>query len=331
MIPPHLDFRLLKRVVSIEHLLRSHGVLSQMRCHGQRLIGPCPVHRGDNPNAFSVDLERQLWYCFTGCQRGGDVVDLVRLMSGGDYRQTAEELARLARIAPPLETPLPSPRLFQPPRPFQPFVRRLSLDPNAPFLRDKGIQPNTARAFEAGAWHRPGFLAHCVGVRLHDVAGKPLGYAGRRLDADAVSRCGKWKFPTGLPKHSLLFNYHRVASVAFHGLVVVECPWGVMRLAQLGVPAVALLGTVLSASQRHLLHKSKLLLLLMDGDPAGRRAARAIRESMQPRVAVVIEDLPEHADPDDLSDVQLWALLSSLSGCPGSVPTLEYRDGDALK
>jgi len=103
MIPPHLDFRLLKRVVSIEHLLRSHGVLSQMRCHGQRLIGPCPVHRGDNPNAFSVDLERQLWYCFTGCQRGGDVVDLVRLMSGGDYRQTAEELARLARIAPPLE------------------------------------------------------------------------------------------------------------------------------------------------------------------------------------------------------------------------------------
>ncbi len=42
------------------------------------------------------------------------------------------------------------------------------------------------------------------------------------------------------------------ASSRLHqGLAVVECPWGVMRMAKIGIPAVALLGTHLSRSQVH--------------------------------------------------------------------------------
>ncbi len=76
--------------------------------------------------------------------------------------------------------------------------------------------------------------------RLHDHRGLPLGYAGRRLCPQQVRRFGKWKLPRRLPKASILYGFHHLRPVANHTLVIVEGPWGVMRLAQLGIPAIAL-------------------------------------------------------------------------------------------
>ncbi len=58
-----------KAVASIENYLRVHGV--EVR-HGR---ARCIVHGGDNPSSFSIDSERQLWYCFS-CNEGGDLIDL---------------------------------------------------------------------------------------------------------------------------------------------------------------------------------------------------------------------------------------------------------------
>ena len=90
-------------------------------------------------------------------------------------------------------------------------------------------------------------------------------------------------------------------------LVVVECPWGVMRLAQAGVPAVALLGTALSDRQAELLSARHHVALLFDGDPAGRRGAREAARRLELAVDVTIVDLPKGCDPDDLSDTELLA------------------------
>jgi hypothetical protein len=59
-------------------LLSAYGVLTTMRREGHRLFGRCPVHGGDNPRAFVVDLERDCWYCFSRCGRGGGPVALAR-------------------------------------------------------------------------------------------------------------------------------------------------------------------------------------------------------------------------------------------------------------
>ena len=312
MIRPELDFAYLKKAVSIDCALRARGI--HLRARGRRLFGPCPVHGGDNPTAFTVDVVLQLWFCHTGCQRGGDVVDLVRLMDRCGYAQAAERLTRIAAPATP-ERPGPVAE-----RAFQPYTRRLQLDPTAPLLRAKGIQPDTAAAFEAGAWHGPGFLEGCVGVRLHDPDGNALGYAGRHLLADKVAQFGKWRFPTGLPKRDLLYNYHRVRALAPRGLVVVEGAWSVMRLAQLGIPAVALLGSSLSDGQKELLGRARVLVVLMDGDHAGRRAAGQLYEAFTPGVIVVVRDLAAGTDPDDLTDEQLRGHSSSLLRChqPGA-------------
>ncbi len=306
MIPPHLDFRRLKRTVAIEQVLDDNGSLGLLRRRGAQLVGPCPIHRGDNPNAFVVHVSKKIWRCFTGCNAGGDLVELARRLKGGSYSDAAAYLATLlgapmsdtVQLTPPLRT-----------RPFRPFIRRLPLDPTAPFLQHKGIRPHIAERFEVGAFHGRGMLAGCVAVRLFDPHGAPLGYAGRRLEPQQVNTYGKWRFPTGMPRNQLLYGYHHAAQLWHRGAVLVECPWGVLRLAQLGIPAVALLGTHMSPRQQALLLELPRLVLLMDGDKAGRNAAQGIRQRL-PRTAVV--DLPEGLDPDDLSDHELATIQDYL-------------------
>ena len=297
-----LDFKHLKRTVSIGDVLVHKGLMGQFRVLGDKLMGPCPLHGGDNPQAFVVNLSKNVWYCFTGCGSGGDVIEFVRKMDGKSHLQAAEYLSILAGSAPIRQTFRPS---AKPSKPFRPFTRRLSLNPDAPLLRQKKIHPATALRFEAGAWYGSGFLKDCIGVRLHDRKGNPVGYAGRWIHPPDMKMHGKWKFPFGLPKSSLLYNYHRIRSALSRGLVVGECPWGVMRLAQLGIPAVALLGTSLSSQQFDLLRNVPSIILMLDGDGAGKNAMRRISGALKLHTRVQIFALPEGLDPDDLSDFEL--------------------------
>ena len=244
-----------------------------------------------------------MWFCFSGCRRGGDVVELVRLLDQLSWGETAIALSRLTDG---IREPSPPVHVVEPPlRPFRPFTRQLPLDSNAPLLAEKGIDPATAAAFGAGAWRRPGFLEGCVAVRLHDPGGQPLGYAGRRLSSRDAVRLGKWKFPPRLPKSRILFNHHRAARRSSQTLAIVECPWGVMRLAQLGLPAVALLGLHLSTAQRRLLERWPSIVLLLDGDDAGRRAVAPLHDELQADHMVRVASLPDGLDPDDLHDSEL--------------------------
>lgn len=288
-----VSFSEIKNRVAIEAVLAARGLVVRMHRRGNRLSGPCPIHGGDNRGAFVVDRARNVWYCFSGCGRGGDVIELVRLLDNVSHREAA---LRLAKMTPSLAS---EPLLA---RPFRPFERALNLDPHTPWLAAKGILPVTARAYEAGLWRGSGMLAGCVAVRLHTPTGAPLGYAGRRLGPHG----SKWVFPRALPKSSVLYGFHRADPVA--PLVVVECPWGVMRLAQIGTPAVALLGTALSAAHVELLSRRPQITLLFDGDAAGRRAAvEAASRIRGPAIRCV--DLPDGLDPDDLPDAELQSLL----------------------
>lgn len=299
----NLDILTLKASVSIPALLHARGLLHLMSRHGNRLVGPCPIHHGDNPSAFSVDLQRNLWYCFSACQTGGDVIDLVRRLDGLGFREALRVLAAVAALPPP-------PSLWTATSPssssFRPYTRALRLQPAHPFLRRKGILPQAAARFEVGAYDGPGWLAGCIGVRLHDTEGHPLGYSGRALDPGSQ----KWKLPPGFPKGAILYGFHHVQQQLYRGLVVVECPWGVLRLAQLGLPAVALLGVHVSDAQRRLLAAAHHLVILLDGDRAGRRGARCIQRELASTTEITVLHLPDQTDPDDLTDEALVSLVA---------------------
>ena len=170
----------------------------------------------------------------------------------------------------------------------------------------------TAKRFEAGAYDAPGFLNGCIGVRLHDLHGHPIGYAGRRRHPKQAQLYGKWKLPPALPKSALLYNFHRVRGYTHKTLVIVEGPWAVMRLAQLSIPAVALLGIHLSPTQRDLLRTLQRVILMLDGDFAGHRATNRIRDALKPNTKVDTITLPLDHDPDDLTDDQLSSITKHL-------------------
>ena len=292
-----MTLRELRRLVGIERVLEHRGLTEDLTRRGHRLVGPCPVHGGDNPTAFVADCRRGLWNCFTVCG-GGDVVELIRALDQVTYAQVARTLTAMAGRT-PARPPSPPPTVAEP---FRAYTRRLDLEPAHPFLAARGIHPTTARRFEVGAWRGRGMLQGCVAVRLHDTGCRPLGYAGRRLKPD---RRGKWVFPRRLPKSSLLYGWHRLPSR--DQLVIVEGPWEVLRLHQLGVPAVALLGTHFSREQIEMLRGSRCWILL-DGDDAGRVAAGRLARVL---AAPVIE-LPFGCDPADLRDQQLIGLIQPI-------------------
>lgn len=59
---------------------------------GRRLKGLCPFHQEKTPS-FSVDPERQLFYCF-GCQTGGDAFKFVMLYEKLEFPEALEFLAK---------------------------------------------------------------------------------------------------------------------------------------------------------------------------------------------------------------------------------------------
>jgi len=311
MYDPAYSFRHLKVKVGIEAILSYYRLDLHLKRRGDQLFGPCPLHGGDHPTAFRVNLGRGLWSCFTACG-GGDQVDLIRQIERCSYGEAARHLQRIA-AALPKAPPVISPAIPSRERAFTPFTHSLALNPRCHFLQNiKAILPATSARFEAGTSSSSTFLKNMVAVRLHDMDGNPLGYCGRRLDPNEASRFGKWRFPKNFPKAQILYNAHRARCFQYQGIVLVECPWAVMRIAQAGFPnAVALLGTTLSQIQTNWLSNANFILLMLVGDPAGHKAASSIINTLGASIKVLEHRLPDNAEPEDLPESYLRSILGS--------------------
>ena len=58
----------------------------------------CPLHLGDNKSAFVFSESNKLWYCHTGCQRGGDVFDFIMEIDGCSFMAAARKLADMFNV-----------------------------------------------------------------------------------------------------------------------------------------------------------------------------------------------------------------------------------------
>jgi DNA primase len=73
-----IDFAEVRAKVSLEAvLLEMYGLGDRLKRQGKKLFGPCPIHQGDSPRAFQVDLEKNVYFCFSGCRKGGNAIDFV--------------------------------------------------------------------------------------------------------------------------------------------------------------------------------------------------------------------------------------------------------------
>ena len=82
----------------------------------------------------------------------------------------------------------------------------------------------------------------------------------------------RYRFPPGLAKSEILFNFRRAAAADKPAVIVVEGFFDCFKLHQAAVRSVvALMGAALSTSQqRLLLDRFQHVILMLDGDAAGR-------------------------------------------------------------
>ena len=325
-----VNFAEIRSRVSLEDILLRYYKIENLKRDGPKLVGPCPVHNGDSPRAFHADLDKNVWHCFSRCQKGGNQLDLVAARENISVRDAALKLQAFFLTAPPSPPP-PAPAAIKKEAPVPaasapgkeegegdaavanpPLDFKLDLKSDHPhLLQDRGLQLETALRFGIGYCSR-GILRGTIAIPIHDEDGDLVAYAGRRLKTADVKEHGKYKLPKGFKKERVLFNYDRAkAHKEEFGLVLVEGFFSVVKLHEAGFPnAVASMGCAVSDVQAELLATAKDVTVIFDGDEAGRAGADAAAKLLGHRVPVHVIRLPEGTEPDDLPPKMLRWLVN---------------------
>jgi DNA primase len=107
----------------------------------------------------------------------------------------------------------------------------------------------------------------------------------------------------------VLFNLHRAAAYG-KTVIVVEGFFDCLNVHQAGLPCVvALMGCCLSQHQEQLLQKYfQEVILLLDGDKAGRSAGAAIAARLCSKMSTRLVEIPAGSQPDQLGADQIRCL-----------------------
>jgi DNA primase len=310
-----VDFKQIKADVAIEQVLQRYGV--PVRRIGSELRGPCPLptHTSRRSrDSFSVNPARNAWSCRSqsciqarGGKAGGNILDLVALIEGCSLRDAAIRLQHWSGTMPPRHA---VPAEDTAPAPNAPLHFTLQhIERQHAYLVQRGLSAETIRAFGVGFYRGTGFLRGRIVIPIHDEHGALIAYVGRAIDGQEP----KYRFPVGFRKSLVLFNLHRVLQTGARTVIVVEGFFDALAVHRGGYPAVvALMGSTLSRQQAALLttHFDRVLLML-DGDDAGRQGAAAIASTLAERINVVPILLGEGTQPDQLTPVAIQRLLET--------------------
>ena len=347
---PYVSFAEVKEKVSIPEVLDVLGLIDKFSRKGDSLSGVCPLpsHQHGprpNPEQFKVNCKDGLWlwHCFGDCQRGGDVIELVKELTGygnehvrfwlhehfGDRlsgnkgkmpieRQAAIE-KDTAREIPQGETSQAAPstpsNLSEACEPLKPLRFRLNLDPDVPYLRQRGLTPETIARFGLGLCRR-GVLKGYVAIPIYrhpaEPGENPVAYLGRWPGEDYDESAGRprYKRPEGFPKSQVVYGLaEALDGTDYKPLIVVEGPFSVFHLVQAGLAnSVAIFGASLSEEQaRVLTYTRRSIILLLDGDDPGRTGTGAAIDRLVTNTFVRAVRLSPSTKPDDLTAEELLA------------------------
>ena len=303
-----VDFKAIKREVSILRVLEHYGLMERFRRSGDSLSGPCPLHGGDNKSAFRVSISKNCFNCFGECKAGGNVLDFVAKKEGASIREAAllmqkwfgvesalpgpekkdskpapenasgnDEAASTASEngqggepdAEKAEAPASGGITKNPPLAF--YLSRLK--PDHPYLQERGLTRETIETFGLGFCEK-GLMAGRICIPIHDADGQLVAYAGRWPGTPPEDKT-RYKLPKEFRKSLEVFNLHRAMQAdSADPLIIVEGFFGCMNVWQAGIRRVAaLMGSSLSAAQAasivRCVGSRGRIALLYDNDDAG--------------------------------------------------------------
>ena len=314
-----VDYRAVKAGVSME-MAATYGIQLDRLDHAY-LRGRCP-HRPTNPGrasrVSSCNIKKNAWACHSescvaqrGGRIGGNVLDFIARMERCSIRDAAVKVARVVRVERRSlairQTHRHESNRHQSrcetnkPLPFQ--LSRL--DHAHSYLQGRGVTPDTARYFGIGHHRGKGLMEGRAVIPIHDEHGFLVAYAGRSIDGTEP----KYRFPARFRKSIVLFNLHRAVGCG-DSVIVVEGFFDAVNVHQAGLPCVvALMGCSLSRRQEELLRQHfREVVLLLDGDNAGRRAGAGIAQRLVSKVSTRLVELPSGTQPDMLSADQIRCL-----------------------
>lgn len=335
-----VDFKEVKSRVGILQLLERYDLTRTFKRSGDRMSGPCPLHRGSNPTQFRVSASKNCWNCFGTCGRGGNVIDFVAMRENLPFRDAAlllqewfmpeKAASKVAESAPHRSTP-------RPPSSAPPTHQRSatgserdedeagenlplsfelkSLKPDHPYLAERGLSQATVERYGIGYCPR-GCLRGYVAIPIRDRGGRLVGYIGR-WPGDPPEDKPKYKLPKGFKKSLEVFNVDSATKEPTEQpLLVVEGVFDCLRLVQFGYPrTVALLGSSLSQRQEALIRDTAgngVICLMLDADDAGRHGAADAASRLARSCTVRTLDIGEfRQQPEQLERHEIEALLGN--------------------
>ena len=176
----------------------------------------------------------------------------------------------------------------------EPLSFRLQLDPTHEYGAERALSNGTIDRFEMGYCTR-GMMKGRWCVPVHNAEGELVAYIGRWAGEDRPKDEPKYKLPPKFDKSLVLFNLHRVLAARQNEVALVEGVFDAIRLHELGIPAVALLGSSISDEQAALLSGMACVHVMFDGGADKARCKVVDRLAQDCFVRSVI--LPENEDP----------------------------------
>ncbi len=245
-----------------------------------------------------------MFFCFS-CQKSADLIELVMHTSNRTYFEAARFIKskeKESNLAVEIDRALVKEEQY---KPFDELIIKrlhnnlISSDRAKNYFQYRKLTKHSSEKFVLGYSEKQDMVT----VPVHSPDGVPLGFVGRSIE-------GKdFKNTPGLPKSKTLFNLHRVKKSDI--VYVVESSFDVIRLDQLGIPAVATLGANVSGKQIELLQKYfNNILVIADNDEAGGNMKDRIIEKLGSRVSV-IQLNKKYKDIGDMPDEEIKALSSS--------------------
>jgi len=333
-----VDFKCIKSALTMEQVLEHYGVREQFKQSGDSLSGPCPIHGGSNPTQFRVSLSKNIWNCFSKCQRGGNALDFIARKeditihaaalkaiewfdldaeavqgTSGDHKKSA---AKRSGAPPSCEHVSQRKKpLKQEPTLNKPLKFTLDkLERSHPYLTERGLTAETIADFEIGYCSK-GMMAGRIAIPIRNPAGFVVAYGGR-FPGSPPDNTEKYKLPPEFKKSLELFNIDRALKAPPEDpLIIVEGFFGCIKLHQQGYrKVVALMGSSLSANQEELLKThfvpGSRILIMLDEDETGQKARQEIAARLATFAFVKIHVFDEvGTQPEQLSSDELIQAL----------------------
>jgi DNA primase len=308
-----IEFAAIKRGAPLVMVLEHYRIGALRRSGKDQLRGCCPLHGGEGRDTFHANTAKQVFHCFS-CGAGGSVLDLVAAIEQCGLREAAQKLSGWPGV-PTIHAWPWRPTVTKEREPVAPLGFHLrGVAWRHPYLSGRGIRETTASEFGVGFYSGPGLMSQRLVIPIDDEAGRLVGYCGRSLNGSEP----RYKFPPGFQKSQVLFNLHRAAANGQPTVIVVEGFFGCLKVHQAGWRSVvALMGAALYERPRWLLvQRFRRIILMLDGDAAGRRASAAVSADLSRDCLVHTIELAENTQPDQLSEQSLLEVLAQKGGPP---------------